>query len=88
LLGALTAVVMLLEGFIIQGLFYLQTRSFWGLYPHVCIREGFIANKPSIGLAYPQIKPFVGGFNCKQEVVMLLEGFIIQGLFYLQNRSC
>ncbi len=48
------------------------------------------SSQTSPPLAYPQIKikPFVGGFNCKQEVVMLLEGFIIQGLFYLQKRSC
>ena len=46
------------------------------------------SSQTSPPLAYPQIKPFVGGFNCKQEVVMLLEGFIIQGLFYLQTRSC
>ena len=47
---------------------------FWGLYPHVFIREGFIANKPSIGLAYPQIKPFVGGFNCSC--------YVVGGLYY------
>ena len=46
---------------------------FWGLYPHVFIREGFITNKPSI-LAYPQIKPFVGGFNCSC--------YVVGGLYY------
>ena len=45
---------------------------FWGLYRHVFYqKEGFIACKQSPPLAYPQIKPFVGGFICKSPPLAL-----------------